>query len=88
MVRDAQIYRPWFAGTVSAQRRTQGNFDAQWLHDQTCALMAGRGSYHLLPRAAWAFDTLAALRGVLNVEVLAGGAGDEAVAERLRSIAL
>ncbi len=52
MLRDAQIYDPWFDGTIAAQRRAQGNFDAVWLHDQTVALMEGRASYHLLPRAA------------------------------------
>lgn len=61
MLRDGQIYAPWFDGRVAAQRRTQGNFDAQWLHDRTCALMAARTSYHRLPREAWRFDTRAAL---------------------------
>jgi pimeloyl-ACP methyl ester carboxylesterase len=62
MLRDAQIYAPWFAGTRQSQRRSQGNFDAAWLHAQTCALMEGRATYHLLPRAAWRFDIDAALR--------------------------
>ncbi len=52
MLRDAQIYKPWFAGTIAAQRHTQGTFDATWLHDQTAALMESRATYHLLPRAA------------------------------------
>jgi pimeloyl-ACP methyl ester carboxylesterase len=59
-LRDAQIYSPWFDGRVKAQRRTQGCFDAQWLHDQTCALMASRTSYHRLPQEAWRFDARAA----------------------------
>lgn len=72
MVRDGQIYQPWFDGSVASQRRDQGNFDAQWLHDQTCALMAARKSYHRLPREAWCFDTLAALRqATVPVHVLA-----------------
>jgi pimeloyl-ACP methyl ester carboxylesterase len=53
MVRDNQIYDPWFAGTVAAQRATQGNFDAQWLHDQTFEIIKARETYALLPRAAW-----------------------------------
>jgi pimeloyl-ACP methyl ester carboxylesterase len=61
MVRDDQIYRPWFDGRVAAQRKTQGNFDADWLHDQTVALMTSRATYHRLPRAAYAFDIAAAL---------------------------
>lgn len=61
MLRDAQIYRPWFDGSIAAQRRTQGNFDADWLHDQTFALMKSRATYHLLPRAAYRFDSGAAL---------------------------
>jgi pimeloyl-ACP methyl ester carboxylesterase len=61
MLRDDQIYRPWFDGRVSAQRKTQGNFDADWLHDQTVALMTSRATYHRLPRAAHAFDIAQAL---------------------------
>ncbi len=53
MVRDNQIYDPWFAGTVAAQRRSQGNFDAQWLHDQTFEIIKARETYAILPRAAW-----------------------------------
>jgi pimeloyl-ACP methyl ester carboxylesterase len=53
MVRDNQIYHPWFAGIVAAQRSTQGNFDAQWLHDQTFEIMKARTTYAALPRAAW-----------------------------------
>lgn len=63
MVRDGQIYRPWFDGRIAAQRPTQGNFDAQWLHDQTIEIMKARASYHRLPREAWAFDSDAALAG-------------------------
>jgi pimeloyl-ACP methyl ester carboxylesterase len=62
MIRDGQIYDPWFAGTCESQRATQGNFGAQWLHEQTCGLMQARATYHILPRAAWRFDTAAALR--------------------------
>jgi pimeloyl-ACP methyl ester carboxylesterase len=61
MVRDNQIYRPWYDGRVSAQRRTQGNFDADWLHDQTTALMRSRETYALFPRAAFRFDIAGAL---------------------------
>jgi pimeloyl-ACP methyl ester carboxylesterase len=57
MLRDAQIYHPWYAGSVAAQRRRQGNFDADWLHAQTVALMEGRATYHVLPRAAALFPT-------------------------------
>jgi len=61
MLRDAQIYRPWFDGSIAAQRRTQGNFDAGFLHDQTAALMESRTTFFLLPRAAAAFPTAATL---------------------------
>ena len=60
MLRDGQIYAPWYDGRVAAQRLTQGNFDAQWLHEQTCALMRARSSYHLLPQAAARMDVSAA----------------------------
>lgn len=61
MVRDSQIYRPWFDGRVATQRRTQGNFDAQWLHDQTVEIVRARNSYFRLPREAWTADTATAL---------------------------
>jgi pimeloyl-ACP methyl ester carboxylesterase len=64
MLRDGEIYEPWFNGSVSAQRRTQGNFDAQFLHDQTAALMEGHSTYHVFPRAAWMCDIEAGLRAV------------------------
>jgi pimeloyl-ACP methyl ester carboxylesterase len=61
MIRDSQIYHPWFDGRIAAQRSTQGVFAADWLHDQTVALMQSRATYHRLPRAAARFDTAAAL---------------------------
>jgi pimeloyl-ACP methyl ester carboxylesterase len=73
-VRDGQIYEPWFDGRVQAQRRTQGCFDAQWLHEQTCALMAARTSYHRLPQEAWRSDTRSALmHSSVPVRLLRGG---------------
>jgi pimeloyl-ACP methyl ester carboxylesterase len=63
MLRDAQIYAPWYDGRIAAQRRGQGNFDAGWLHDQTVALMEGRATYHVLPRAAAVFPAEEMLRG-------------------------
>jgi len=56
MLRDNEIYQPWFDGAVAAQRKVQGNFDAGWLHDQTVALMKSRATYSRLPRAAALFD--------------------------------
>lgn len=53
MVRDSQIYQPWFDGRVAAQRHDQGNFDARWLHAQTFEIMKTRTSYHRLAREAW-----------------------------------
>jgi pimeloyl-ACP methyl ester carboxylesterase len=71
MLRDAQIYHPWYSGSVAAQRKIQGNFDADWLHAQTVALMEGRDSYHLLPRAAAMFPTAEVLaRSGVAVTVL------------------
>jgi pimeloyl-ACP methyl ester carboxylesterase len=61
MVRDNEVYKPWFDGRIVAQRDTQGRFEAEWLHDHTFALMKSRGSYHRLPREAYRFDSAAAL---------------------------
>ena len=87
-VRDSQIYAPWFDGRIAAQRRTQGCFDAQWLHDQTCALMAARTSFHQLPQAAWRFDTraaIAAVRATARVGVHEAPADGGAAADFIRS---
>jgi pimeloyl-ACP methyl ester carboxylesterase len=82
MVRDTEIYQPWCDGSVAAQRRIQGNFDAAFLHERTCALMAARTTYHRLPRAAWRFDTRAAIRHAsVPVHILpAGGAAENIIA--------
>ncbi len=50
MIRDAEVYIPWCDGRVEAQRRTQGEFDAAFLHEETVALMRSRATYHLTPR--------------------------------------
>jgi len=74
MVRDSQIYRPWYDGRVAAQRAVQGNFDADWLHDQSVALMKSRPHYHRLPRAAYGVDTARLLaRAKLPVHQIEGG---------------
>jgi pimeloyl-ACP methyl ester carboxylesterase len=82
MLRDGQIYRPWFDGRVAAQRKRQGNFDADWLHEQTKALMASRASYHRLPRAAYRFDTT---RALANAKVPVSLAAEYGLAELVLS---
>ncbi len=62
MLRDNQIYQPWYDGRVAAQRRTQGNFDADWLHDQTVALMRSRETYQRYARAARRYDAVKTLQ--------------------------
>ena len=79
MLRDNQIYSPWFDGRISAQRKTQGNFDADWLHDQTAALMTARETCQRLPRAAYRFDTAGALSTAKAPVHLAAAGGLEAL---------
>jgi pimeloyl-ACP methyl ester carboxylesterase len=79
IVRDNQIYKPWFDGRVRAQRRTQGNFDAAWLHDQTFALMKARAVYHRLPRAAFSVDCAAMLADAAAPVSIAANGGLEAL---------
>ncbi len=84
-VRDSQIYKPWFDGRVQAHRRTQGNFEGQWLHDQTFALMKARATYHLLPRAAFRFDGAAALAlASVPVKVATDGALESLILTSLK----
>jgi pimeloyl-ACP methyl ester carboxylesterase len=86
MLRDGQIYRPWYDGSVAAQRRVQGNFDADWLHDQTVALMKSRATYHRLPREAVAFDALAALEvSARSVHLAPDGGLEAAILSHLSS---
>jgi pimeloyl-ACP methyl ester carboxylesterase len=75
MIRDGEIYDPWFDGRVAAQRPQQGRFDAAWLHDQTVALMESRETYFRYPRAAVRADPLAAL-AVANITVTLAAPGD------------
>jgi pimeloyl-ACP methyl ester carboxylesterase len=82
MVRDSQIYKPWFDGRVAAQRRRQGNFDADWLHDQTLALMKSRATYHRYPREAVRFDAASVVAANAAIAV----APDGGLAELVSSI--
>ncbi|HVY33414.1 MAG TPA: alpha/beta fold hydrolase, partial [Caulobacteraceae bacterium] len=75
MLRDNQIYQPWFDGRVQAQRQTQGNFDAAWLHDQTVALMRSRQTYHRYPRAAHRHDPIQTLQAARTPVQIADSGG-------------
>ena len=75
MIRDGEIYQPWFDGRVAAQRSDQGRFDAGWLHDQTVAMMDSRESYFRYPRAAVRTDPMGALAGA-GVPVTIAAPGD------------
>jgi pimeloyl-ACP methyl ester carboxylesterase len=50
MVRDGEVSLPWCDGRIEAQRRTPGMFEAEFLHEETVALMRSRATYHLTPR--------------------------------------
>jgi pimeloyl-ACP methyl ester carboxylesterase len=79
MLRDNQIYAPWYDGTIAAQRHTQGNFDAVWRQDETAAFMEGRATYFRLARAAADLPTAQILSAsgkpvlVLPEETFVGG---------------
>jgi len=73
MLRDAQIYDPWFDGRVVAQRSQQGDFDADALHEQTRALMVSRRTYHRFPREAATFDVRASLARSATRTFIAAG---------------
>jgi hypothetical protein len=75
MVRDGEIYHPWFDGRVASQRADQGCFEAGWLHDQTVALMDSRETYFRFPRAAVQTDPMRALAAA-GVQVTVAAPGD------------
>ena len=74
MVRDTEIWWPWFDGCIEAQRAIQGNFDADWLQRQTFELMKARTSYHRLPQEAFAHDPAIAFRPSGCVSIALRGA--------------
>jgi len=87
MIRDGEIYHPWFDGRVAAQRSDQGRFDAAWLHDQTVALMQSRDTYFHYPRAAVVSDPLASLAEAgVPVEIAAPGDFRRAISIALKEI--
>ena len=62
IVRDGEIWSPWFDGRIGTQRPAQGRFDADWLHRQTFEIMKARKSYFRLPRAAFAHNSFSGLQ--------------------------
>jgi pimeloyl-ACP methyl ester carboxylesterase len=83
MIRDGQVYRPWFDGRIAAQRQRQGNFDADWLHDQTFDLMKSRTTYHRFPQAAYRFETVQALE---RAKVPVHRAGEDGLSDMIRTV--
>lgn len=69
MLRDSQIYWPWFDTTVGALRRVDQDFSGQRLHRWTMDVMRNRSAYHHLVQAALAHDAAVAL-GALSVPLV------------------
>lgn len=61
MLRDSQIYFPWYERTLSALRRVPADFSARPLHRWTMDVMRARESYGALIHAALAEDGAADL---------------------------
>ena len=70
MLRDAQIYWPWFDRTLPALRRVDADFSAGPLHRWTMDVMRARESYHHVIDAALADDAAAGLAGLARPPVL------------------
>jgi pimeloyl-ACP methyl ester carboxylesterase len=51
MLRDAQVYRPWYEANNRHLMRTEGNFDAAFLHDWTVEVQKQPRTYGLLMQA-------------------------------------
>lgn len=56
MLRDAQVYFPWYEPTLAALRRVPADFSARPLHRHTMDVMRGHASYGHLIHAALAED--------------------------------
>ena len=71
MLRDSQIYFPWFDTRLSALRRVPADLSARRLHRWTIDVMRSRTSHGELIRAALGYDAAAALaRTTVPVTVL------------------
>ena len=64
MLRDWQVYWPWFDRTRAALRRVEADFGARPLHRWTMDVMRARDTYHHLIQAALAHDAEALLASV------------------------
>ena len=64
MLRDWQVYWPWFDRRQHKLRRIDADFSARPLHRWTLDVMRARTSYHHLIHAALAHDAAAALQQV------------------------
>jgi pimeloyl-ACP methyl ester carboxylesterase len=52
MLRDGEIWWPWYAQTRAALRRVAGDFAAQTLHRRTCEVMRQPGGYAAIVNSA------------------------------------
>ncbi len=64
MLRDSQIYWPWFDTSVRALRRVEQDYGSRGLHRWTMDVMRGRATYHHLVQAALSGNAAAALEDV------------------------
>jgi pimeloyl-ACP methyl ester carboxylesterase len=70
MLRDSQIYWPWFDRTVRALRRVPADFSGRSLHRWTMDVMRAHDSYHQIIDAALANDAAKTLAGLAQTPVL------------------
>ena len=52
MLRDSQVYRPWYESNNRHLLRAEGNFDAKFLHDWTVEVQKQPRTYGALMQAA------------------------------------
>jgi pimeloyl-ACP methyl ester carboxylesterase len=64
MLRDSQVWWPWYDRRVTALRRTPADFGAKALHSWTLDVMRRRDSYGHLIQATLRHDAAAALSGI------------------------
>jgi pimeloyl-ACP methyl ester carboxylesterase len=69
MLRDMQVYWPWYNRTLAGQRRVDADFGARPLHRRTMDVMRAHASYGQLIHAALDHDAAAAL-GALAVPLV------------------
>jgi pimeloyl-ACP methyl ester carboxylesterase len=75
MLRDDQVFFPWFDRRRTARRLIDGSWDAETLHRRAVEVLKARRTYHLLTQAAFRYDVAGRLPKVRATTLVAAEKG-------------